>query len=229
MLPASRLSAEATRAVQTGRTDPTCHIQGVGGIEPETARRLACDADVIAALVGLDGEVLALGRARRLVSRAQRRALMIRDAGICQFPGCHQTRHLEAHHILAWADGGPTDLSNLILICRFHHTAVHEGRMKIMPAAEPSPGHRWEFVMPDGNPPQDWYDAQGLAHLLARQAPEQDARFDTVLDGVDGFGHPDARRIRPGWCGEPFDLHECVQALFRMQLAEDQPEDREAA
>ena len=50
-------------------------IRGVGGIEPETARRLACDADVIAALVGLDGEVLALGRARRLVSRAQRRAL----------------------------------------------------------------------------------------------------------------------------------------------------------
>jgi hypothetical protein len=81
--------------------DPTCHVQGLGGIEPETARRLSCDADVVGAVVTADGEVLTYGRTRRLVSRAQRRALIIRD-GLCQFPGCHQIRHLHAHHRVSW-------------------------------------------------------------------------------------------------------------------------------
>jgi hypothetical protein len=203
------------------RPDPTCHVQGVGGIEAETARRLACDAPILGAVVGAGGEVLALGRSRRLVSRAQRRALMIRDHAMCQFPGCHQTRHLQAHHIVAWADGGPTGLTNLILVCTGHHTAVHEGGMTIVPAAEPSAARRWEFVMPDGKPYQDWYSADGLAYLLAEQAPRRQAEFAAVIETVDGFEHPEALRIRPGWRGERFDLHECVQALFRMRLPDD--------
>ena len=92
--------------------DPTCHVEGVGSVEPETARRLACDATVLGAVVDRHGQVLALGRTRRLVSRGQRRALMVRDQGMCQFPGCHQTRHLDAHHRTAWAAGGATDLDN---------------------------------------------------------------------------------------------------------------------
>jgi hypothetical protein len=48
---------------------------------------------------------------------------------------------------------------------------------------------------------------------VAETGPEE-------LIRVDGFDHPEARRIRPGWCGKPFDLHECVQALFRMQLTD---------
>ena len=67
------------------------------------------------------------GRTKRLVSTAQRRALMIRDHGMCQYPGCHQTRHLKAHHLIPWILGGRTDLENLILLCQWHHTAVHEG------------------------------------------------------------------------------------------------------
>ncbi len=200
-----------------GWPDPTCHVQGLGGIEPETARRLACDADLIGALVDTHGEVLALGRTRRLVSRAQRRALMIRD-GICQFSGCHQIRHLQAHHIVAWSNGGPTDLDNLILLCAFHNTAVHEGGMSIIRAAAPTAAHRWDFTMPDKRPHQDWYDAEALAYLLAQQAPARQVAFETIIEGVDGFDHPDATRIRPRWSGERFDLHECVQALFRMQL-----------
>ena len=119
------------------RFDLSCG--GVGRDEAETARRLACDADVMGAVVDAEGQVLALGRTQRLVSRAQRRALMIRD-GMCQYPGCHQTRHLKAHHLVSWADGGPTDLDNLILLCQWHHTAVHEGGMRIVPAVEPPPG-----------------------------------------------------------------------------------------
>ena len=184
----------------------------------------------MAAVVGAGSEVLALGRSRRLVSRGQRRALMIRD-GMCQFPGCHQLRHLDAHHVVAWARGGPTDLDNLVLLCRFHHTAVHEGGMTIARAAEPATGRRWDVVMPDGTAPYPWWHADTLARQLAEQSDrrrqtELAAEFDAVLEGVDSFSHPDARRILPGWAGEPFDIHECVQALYRMQIAED--EDQEA-
>ena len=59
--------------------------------------------------------MLALGRTRRLVSKALRRALMIRDM-MCRYPGCHQIRHLDAHHVIPWIRGGRTDLENLILL-----------------------------------------------------------------------------------------------------------------
>lgn len=128
---------------KTPAGDATCHIEGVAPIEPETARRLACDSPILGAVVDQHGEVLALGRTRRLVSRAQRRALMIRDR-MCRFPGCSQTRHLKAHHRVSWANGGSTDLDNLILLCQWHHTAVHEGGMTIRRA----PGGAWDSLCP---------------------------------------------------------------------------------
>jgi Domain of unknown function (DUF222)/HNH endonuclease len=92
-----------------------------------TARRLACDATVIPAVLGSAGEPLDLGRAARLVSTAQRRALILRDQG-CRFPGCDRPpQWTDAHHLVSWANGGPTNLDNLISLCRWHHTAVHEG------------------------------------------------------------------------------------------------------
>jgi hypothetical protein len=96
--------------VPAGTSHPAaavCHIDRLGPVEPATAQRLACDHPVLGALVDQHGEVLALGRTRRLVSKRQRRALQIRD-GMCQYPGCHQTWHLEAHHRIAWAAGGRT-------------------------------------------------------------------------------------------------------------------------
>ncbi len=189
--------------------DPTCHIAGVGSIEPETARRLAGDADLLGAVVDRHGRALALGRTRRLVSRTQRRALMIRDR-LCQFPGCHQTRHLKAHHRDSWVDGGATDLDNSILLCQWHHTAVHEGGMSIRPEPGLEPG--WEFVMPDGTPHQNWYRPASLPIQLAYYQPRQAA-----LSNVTSFQHPEARTIQAVRGGEGFDLHECVQALFSMR------------
>ncbi len=223
------LSRSASEIPGAPRLDAaTCNIQGIGGIEPETARRLACDAEIAVAVVGDDGEVLALGRTRRLVSRGQRRALMIRD-GMCQFAGCHQTRHLRAHHVVPWSQGGLTDLGNLMLLCQFHHTVVHEGRMVIRPTEQPSAQHRWLFFMPDGRPHEPWHSAEGLAYVLAQQAPGQQARRDAVLADVDGFEHVEARRIRPRWAGERFDLHECVRALSTMRTREGPDDQWEAA
>jgi hypothetical protein len=225
--------AETVPAGTPAAAAQTCHLQGLGGIEPETARRLACDAELIGAVVAPDGDVLRLGRTRRLVTRAQRRALMVRDGG-CQFPGCHQTRHLKAHHRVAWADGGPTDLENLILLCQWHHTAVHEGRIRIDPRAEPTTARRFDFVLPDGRPADGWRDEEQLARRLGdlvgrrRYLHErhQDERYPDEphpdgnhLDEVDSFFHPDAQRIVPGWTGEPFGLHDCVAALFGMSVA----------
>ena len=223
---ASGVTRTAVGDVPAGTSDPTCHVQGVGGIEPATAARLARDAELLTTAVDATGEVLALGRSRRVVSRGQRRALMIRD-GMCQFPGCHQERHLDAHHIVAWSRGGRTDFDNLVLLCRFHHTTMHEGGMSIVRSATPTATQRWEFLMPDGSQPRPWWHADTLARLLADhtqsggQAATEWEEFETIIKGVDRFDHPDARRILPGWAGGPFDIHECVQALYRMHVSRD--------
>jgi 5-methylcytosine-specific restriction endonuclease McrA len=90
-----------------------------------TARRLACDASVIELREREDGSVLSLGRKRRTVSPALRRALDARDRG-CRFPGCVRTRFVDAHHVRHGSRGGETNLENLVLLCRRHHRLVHE-------------------------------------------------------------------------------------------------------
>jgi predicted restriction endonuclease len=54
------------------------------------------------------------------------RALQSRDKG-CRFPGCTLHCYVDGHHVRHWAEGGETKLSNLVLLCRFHHRLVHEG------------------------------------------------------------------------------------------------------
>ena len=95
-------------------------------ISPETARRLACDAELVAQ-VERDGLPLSAGRKRRTVPPALRRLLEARDENTCCFPGCERRRHLQAHHRQHWAHGGETSLDNLVLLCFHHHRLVHEG------------------------------------------------------------------------------------------------------
>jgi HNH endonuclease len=80
-----------------------------------------------ATLGGARPQPLDVGRTSRVVTPAQRQALAVRDGG-CVFPGCSRPLvWCEAHHVWHWLDGGPTDLANLVLLCRAHHRAVHEG------------------------------------------------------------------------------------------------------
>lgn len=89
-------------------------------------RRLACAAELIPAVLGTRGEVLDLGRASRLFSRAQRKALRIRDQR-CRAEGCDvPAAWTEVHHKNPWARGGPTDLDNGICLCSFHHHRCHD-------------------------------------------------------------------------------------------------------
>ncbi len=93
---------------------PTSHLGG-----------LLSDAEWRRVIVDPEGEVLDLGRARRLANLAQRRALEVRD-GRCAFPGCDAPVHwCDIHHLRRWEDGGGTDIGNLILLCRHHHGVVH--------------------------------------------------------------------------------------------------------
>ena len=92
---------------------------------PETVRRAACDAGLVPAVLGSDGELVELGRRHRLFTSAQVRALWLRD-GHCSFPGCSvPASWCDAHHLWHWADGGPTDLDHAALLCGRHHTVVH--------------------------------------------------------------------------------------------------------
>lgn len=206
----------------TASAEPTCHVQGLGSIEPETARRLSCDARLLGAVID-KGAVLALGRTRRLVSRAQRRALMIRDRSCCQYPGCDRTSLLKAHHRIHWSRGGRTDLDNLILLCGFHHKAVHEGQLRIEPAATPSIGQRWDFLLPDGSTIPPWWDAEALTSMLATRS------WAVQRGPVDSWSHPDAIRIRPRWTGEKFDLAATVGTLFGSLLPDTGDQSERAA
>jgi hypothetical protein len=96
-----------------------------------TAQLRAAAALLPPVLGGAPSQPLDLGRTTRVVQPAQRTALAVRDGG-CVFPDCQRPLSwCEAHHLVHWLDGGPTDLDNLALLCRAHHRAVHEGGWRL--------------------------------------------------------------------------------------------------
>jgi len=107
-----------------------CSLEDGQVLPPSVAERLACDA-VVVELRERDGLPIDLGRSRRTVSPRLRTALKTRDRG-CRFPGCPvPVRRTHAHHLQHWAQGGGTDLSNLVSLCGFHHRRLHEGAYSI--------------------------------------------------------------------------------------------------
>lgn len=120
------------------------HLDTGQPISATTARRLACDAAIIPAILNSTGQPLDLGRERRLITGPLRRALVLRDQG-CTFPGCDRpARWCHAHHITHWADGGPTTLDNAALLCSHHHREIHKGHWQI----QLSHDHQPEFLPP---------------------------------------------------------------------------------
>jgi Domain of unknown function (DUF222)/HNH endonuclease len=106
-------------------------LEDGSALSAESARRLACDAQVIPMVLGGDSVPLDVGREHRLVRSKQRNALIARDKG-CAFPSCQlPARWTDAHHIVSWADGGDTDLDNLVLLCRSHHRLVHHSEWSV--------------------------------------------------------------------------------------------------
>jgi hypothetical protein len=100
-------------------------------ITSSAARRWACDAAVVPMVLGSRSEPLDIGRMTRIVPDGMRRALIVRDGG-CAFPGCtRRPRRCHAHHLQHWADLGETEIENLTLLCRFHHTVIHHDQWAV--------------------------------------------------------------------------------------------------
>lgn len=114
-------------------------------LSSEVARRLACDCSWQLVAVGPGGP-MGIGRRSRSVPHWLERMVWKRDGG-CRFPGCGHRYGVQAHHLLHWADGGPTDLDNLVLLCWSHHHLVHEGGWSVR--GSPGPHDDLAFYRPD--------------------------------------------------------------------------------
>lgn len=105
-------------------------------ISAKTVQRIACDSSVTRVLLGADSAVIDAGRAKRVVSGGARRLLDARDRH-CRWPGCERPASWSsAHHVVHWAQGGKTDLANMILLCQHHHWMVHEGGWRLALAGD---------------------------------------------------------------------------------------------
>src|SRR5881296_771304 len=173
-------------------------LEGGTRVSAETSRRLACDASRVVMRHDEDGRIVEIGARTRTIPPALRRALHHRDRG-CRFPGCG-VRFGQGHHIHHWAQGGPTIMSNLALLCRRHHRAVHEEGYQV----ELEPDGTLRFRRPDGRllpdvPPPVAVLADPLQALRARHET-QGLRLH-------------ARTACPQWRGERLDLGWAIDVL----------------
>jgi hypothetical protein len=168
-----------------------------------TSQRLACDASRVVMRHDADGRVVEVGARTRTIPPALRRALLHRDRG-CRFPGCG-VRVGQGHHIRHWAAGGPTTLSNLALLCRRHHRAVHEEGYRV----ERLPDGALRFRRPTG--------------LVIDVPPSHDLPDDPVAairacNEANGLALH-ARTAMPLWLGERLDVGYAIDVLHPLALA----------
>jgi len=169
-----------------------------GHVPAGTSQRLACDASRVVMRHDAEGRVVEVGARTRTIPPALRRALQHRDR-TCRFPGC-TVRVGQGHHVRHWAQGGPTTLWNLALLCRRHHRAVHEEGYQL----ERMPDGALQFRRPNGwllpdVPPAAAVPADPVGTLRAQHAA-QGLRVD-------------ARTTCPGWLGERLDVGWAIDVL----------------
>jgi hypothetical protein len=165
------------------------HIEDGPWLSPAAVRRLSCDADVVT-VSEREGLPIDVGRLRRLITPRLRLAMQSRDEG-CRFPGCSvPAPRTDGHHVKHWADGGETNLDNLVSLCRFHHGRHHEGRFQIRREVSGD----FTFTAADGTP---------LVPVVAQPAH---GRLD-----YSGWNDPDMARARDG--GAPCDYRWVVSVL----------------
>ncbi len=163
-----------------------------------TSQRLACDASRVVMRHDAEGRLLEVGARTRTIPPALRRALHHRDRGCC-FPGCGLPFG-QGHHLRHWAQGGPTTLSNLALLCRRHHRAVHEEGYQV----ERRTDGELQFRSPHGRvipdvPPRSEVQADPVAIIRARNEANGLALH--------------AGTAKSGWLGEPLDVGYAIDVL----------------
>jgi hypothetical protein len=167
-----------------------CRIEGGPGLAGATARRIACDATVVAISEDGEGRVVDAGRRTRVIGRRLRRALRRRDPH-CRFPGCPH-RIVQGHHVWHWADGGPTNLDNLVHLCPRHHRRLHEGGYRL----RRRPDGGLEFIHPHG-----WV----IPHICPPPHP-----------GLSQQDWPDPPAYDNAWDGTRLDLPTVIEGLLHL-------------
>lgn len=122
--------AESGEWKQSGTVNTSC---GKAEVPARRVEQMLCDGQVIVTRHLEDGSLETLDRVRT-IPVATRRAILARDGGRCQVPGCGNRLWLDIHHCTPWYSGGEHTQSNLLTLCRHHHGAVHEGRIKVHPS-----------------------------------------------------------------------------------------------
>jgi Domain of unknown function (DUF222)/HNH endonuclease len=187
----------AARPVPTDPANPAnparCHVEDGPAISPTAAQMIACTATWTWMLHDSAGKLLDLGRRRRRPNAALRRAARERDTCRCRFPGC-ESRRADLHHIQYWSNGGRTSLDNLVSLCKYHHTLVHERGYLIAAARDGT----FAFYRPDGT-----------AVPASPALPEPGGM---IGDCHDADIDPDT--IIPPWYGERLDLDYAIHVCF---------------
>jgi len=189
------------QAVDEAGDPHRCELEDGPALALDTARRLACDASVVGIVEGEEGEPLDIGRKTRSIPLAISRALKARDGG-CRFPGCDRTRFCDGHHIVHWANGGETKLTNLVTLCGFHHRHVHEGGYGVRRTDD----GLFVFTRPDGTRVEDtgaksssWNILQSdLRSYLKKREPNLSITAETS---------------RCQWRGESMDYSQAIEAM----------------
>jgi len=200
---AEHVSAEtlASRQPATGRSSPRGAWLGDSHIpvSAETARRIACDAGKFRITLR-SGQILSVGRKTRTIPPPIRRALEFRDQG-CRFPGC-TSKHCDAHHIVHWADGGETKLSNLVLLCRRHHRLLHEGGFNVRLSKDGAV----QFFHSRGRPLEQSPAPPPIGLHAARELVEHLEDAGILITGKESL---------PTWDGRPLDLPYVMECLWQ--------------
>jgi 5-methylcytosine-specific restriction endonuclease McrA len=179
-------------------------LEGGTHVSAETSQRLACDASRVVMRHDGDGRVVEIGARTRTIPPALRRALQHRDQD-CRFPGCHG-RFTQGHHLRHWAQGGPTTLSNLALLCRRHHRAVHEEGYQVARL----PDGTLQFRRPDGRALPDVPPPAPV--------PAEPVKALHEAHGSQGL-RIHARTGCPTWLGERLDVGWAIDVLHPLAVA----------
>lgn len=169
-------------------------LLGDAEVSVDAARRICCDTVISSAVHSPDGGLVGLGAEQRFPTAALRRRLEARDQH-CRFPGCaRDATRCHAHHVIHWADGGPTTESNCLLLCPRHHHAVHDGRWGLtfdgVTAAWTDPhGRGYDTPPAEQRPPDD----PGELPFFAPYRPPPPARLT-----ADYAVNPRPHRPAPG-------------------------------
>jgi HNH endonuclease/Domain of unknown function (DUF222) len=182
-------------------------LEGGARVPAGTSQRLACDASRVVMRHDADGRITEVGARTRTIPPALRRALQHRDNG-CRFPGCGRPFG-QGHHIKHWAHGGPTKLSNLAMLCRRHHRAVHEEGYQVERNANGELVFRW----PDGRPLLEVPAVPAVPTKPCEALREQ----QTAL-------HINAGTSIPGWQGERLDVGYAISVLHPLAAPESRSE-----